>query len=81
MKAKGVLGLGVIFDGGCIRVPVEGGEKALRVALRDPTIPVGIRNWIAENFSALAALVRAYSSAFGDAWIRIPVIDGEWAFV
>jgi len=71
--------LGVVFDGNSLRIPVEDGEKALKDALGDPTIPKEVRGWVAENLSALTALVRAYTPAFRDTWIRIP-LDGEWTW-
>ncbi len=71
--------LGVVYDACSLLIPIEDGEKALSVSLRDPTIPKGIRDWVAENFPALVDLVRALSST-KETWIRIP-IDGEWAFV
>jgi hypothetical protein len=71
--------LGVVFDG-TLLIPVDKGtQKALKIALRDPTIPKEVRSWMAENFSALISLVRALGSA-KETWIRIP-LDGEWMFV
>jgi hypothetical protein len=77
--------LGVVYDVALrsLLIPIEDGEKALRISLRDPTIPKGIRDWVAENFPALVDLVRALSSAketWMGTWIRVP-IDGEWMFV
>jgi len=77
MKVAGLLG--VVYDGDSLRIPVEGGEKALRVALRDPAIPREVRTWISQNLSPLVEVVRFFSSASG-AWISIP-LNGNWAFV
>jgi hypothetical protein len=71
--------LGVVYTDGSLLLPVEGGEDALRVSLKDPTIPQSVRAWVAENFSALVRLIRALGGTKGT-WIRIP-LDGEWSYV
>ncbi len=76
--------LGVVYDATLcsLLIPIEDGEKALSVSLRDPTIPKGIRDWVAENFPALVDLVRAFASAASakGIWLRIPMGEG-WTFV
>ncbi len=73
--------LGVVYDTTLrsLLIPIEDGEKALTLSLRDPTIPKGIRDWVAENFSTLVDLIRALASA-KEAWVRIPM-HGNWISV
>jgi hypothetical protein len=72
--------LGVVYDNdNGLRIPVEDGVKAIMVALRDPTIPQGVRDWMADNFLALEGLVRALGAA-KETWIRIPLDEG-WALI
>jgi len=73
------VGLGVVYDGASLLIPVEGAKTALRVSLKDPTIPKSIRSWISENLSALESLLGVLSST-REAWVRIPM-DGEWTYL